>query len=304
MDRFLIIDLSNLIHRAYYAIPKEFTDKNGNPTNAIYGVASMLINVLQDIKPNYAIAVTDTKKPTFRHIDFTGYKAHRKPMDDMLSVQIPKINDLVEKFGLCILSCEGYEADDLVAALVRNYLKDCEVLILSNDKDLWQLVGDNVYIALPSTKSSKVEKLGVEEVIQKIGVKPSQIPDYKGLVGDQSDNIPGVYGIGPKTAINLLEKFGNLEGIYNNIDLVSPESLRKKLIEGYEQAFMSKNLSLLNASPSLEFSREASRYGKIPIEQVEKVLKLYDFKSLLKRLGIEPLENKKDNNLQTSLFGD
>lgn len=286
MKKFLIIDLFNLIHRAYHALPKEFTDKEGNPTNAIYGVASMLINVLQQVSPDYVVAVADTAKPTFRHVDFTGYKAHRRPMEDTLSVQIPKIKELVSAFGVTMISTDGYEADDLVGTLAVKNKNDCQVILLSNDRDLWQLAGGTILIMLPSTKGDKIEWVGEKEVVARLGVTPAQVPDYKGLVGDASDNIPGVHGIGPKTAGELIKEFGLVENIYKHIDAVKPETLRKKLLDGYEQAVMSKKLAALDLNTPVGFSREASRYGKIPLETVAPALKAYNFKSLLKRLGV------------------
>lgn len=312
MPKFLIIDLFNLIHRAYHALPKEFTDKEGNPTNAIYGVASMLLTVLQQTTPDYVVAVADTEKPTFRHVDFTGYKAHRRPMEDTLSLQIPKIMAVVDAFGITRISTEGYEADDLVGTLAVENQDCCQMLLLSNDRDLWQLVSPHILIMLPSTRGDKIEWLGEKEVVARLGVTPAQVPDYKGLVGDASDNIPGVRGIGPKGAAELLKTFGSIEEIYQNIDKVKPESLRKKLIDGYEQAMMSKKLATLDLNTPVDFSREASRYEKVPADAVTALFESYNFKSLLKRLSGEsngslekpPARKKVDQNTQKGLFDD
>lgn len=287
MPKFLLIDLFNLIHRAYHALPKEFSDKDGNPTNAIYGVSAMLINVLQQVSPEYVVAALDTEKPTFRHVDFTGYKAHRRPMEDALSVQIPKIKEIVTAFGIKMVSAPGYEADDLVGTLAVKNQERCQMILLSNDHDLWQLVSPNILIMLPSTRGDKIEWIGEKEVIARLGVTPAQVPDYKGLVGDPSDNIPGVYGIGPKTAGELIKEFGLVEEIYKHIDKVQPETLRKKLLDGYDQAVMSKKLATLDLNTPAEFSREVSRYGKLPLETIVPVLQAYNFKSLLKRIGID-----------------
>ncbi len=300
MPKLLIIDLFNLIHRAYHALPKEFTDKEGNPTNAIYGVASMLINVLQQVSPDYVVAVADTEKPTFRHVDFTGYKAHRRPMEDTLSVQIPKIKALINAFGVVMISTDGYEADDLVGTLAVKNGADCQVILFSNDRDLWQLAGGNISIMLPSTKGDKIEWLGEREVIARLGVAPAQVPDYKGLVGDFSDNIPGVRGIGPKTASELIREYGSIEAIYAQIDTVKPDTLRRKLLDGYEQAVMSKKLATLDLYTPVNFSREDSRYGKIPLETVIPALQAHNFKSLLRRLGTETEADVKNAGRQRS----
>ena len=288
MAKLLILDLFNLIHRAYHALPKEFTDKNGNPTNAIYGVSSMLLTVLNQVHPTYVVAVVDTEKPTFRHEAFTGYKAHRRPMEDLLSVQIPKVLELVNAFKIQAVSAPGYEADDLVAAIATKHKKANQVIVLSNDRDLWQLVQPNVVIMLPATKGDKIEWVGEKEVVARLGVIPNQVPDYKGLVGDSSDNIPGVYGIGQKTAGDLLKKYSTIENIYRHVGEVTPDSLREKLVNGYDQAVMSKKLATLDYNTPADFSLEASRYGNLPIQSVSEALQSYNFKSLLKRVGVEP----------------
>ena len=288
MAKLLILDLFNLIHRAYHALPKEFTDKNGNPTNAIYGVSSMLLTVLNQVHPTYVVAVVDTEKPTFRHEAFTGYKAHRRPMEDLLSVQIPKVLELVNAFKIQAVSAPGYEADDLVAAIATKHKKANQVIVFSNDRDLWQLVQPNVVIMLPATKGDKIEWVGEKEVIARLGVLPNQVPDYKGLVGDSSDNIPGVYGIGQKTAGDLLKKYSTIENIYRHVGEVTPDSLREKLVNGYDQAVMSKKLATLDYNTPADFSLEASRYGNLPIQSVSEALQSYNFKSLLKRVGVEP----------------
>ncbi|MFA5776591.1 MAG: 5'-3' exonuclease H3TH domain-containing protein, partial [Patescibacteria group bacterium] len=229
---------------------------------------------------------------------------------DMLSVQIPKIKEIVEAFGIKMVSSPGYEADDLVGTLAVKNQDCCQIILLSNDRDLWQLASPNILIMLPSTRGDKIEWIGVKEVIARLGVTPAQVPDYKGLVGDPSDNIPGVYGIGEKGAGNLIKEFGAIEEIYKNIDKVYPESLRKKLIGGYEQAIMSKKLATLDLNTPVEFSREDSRYEKMPLATIVPILQAYNFKSLLKRLGVdvgdkvkESIKKKKEtNDSQKGLF--
>jgi DNA polymerase-1 len=310
MPKFLVIDLFNLIHRAYHALPKEFSDKDGNPTNAIYGVSSMLINVLQQVSPDYVCAALDTEKPTFRHVDFTGYKAHRRPVEDALTAQIPKIEEIVTAFRIKMVSAPGYEGDDLVGTLAVKYGHDVQTILLSNDRDFWQLVSPKILVMLPSTRGDKIEWIGEKEVIARLGVTPAQVPDYKGLVGDPSDNIPGVYGVGEKSAGNLIKSFGTIDRIYKNIDKVTPEALRKKLLDGYEQAVMSKKLATLDLDTPVDFSLEASRYEKMPMDSIKAVLESYNFKSLLKRVGADvgvkvkgsDKKNPETNESQKGLF--
>jgi len=288
--KFLILDVFNILHRAYHALPQNFTDSQGSPTNAIYGVSSMLISVLDAVKPDYVVAASDGKKPTFRLESFTGYKAHRKPMDDALSSQIPKVFEILDAFGIYLAQVDGYEADDLVATFVRSVPKSltAEVFIVSNDKDLLQLAGGGVFIMLPSVrKGGKTEWLGRDEVVSRMGFEPELIADYKSLRGDPSDNIPGVFGVGDVGAKKLLAQYGCLENIYAHISDVAPKSLQKKLIESQEQAVMSKNLATLIYDVPLKFDLEEFRYKEFNKLKVRTVLEKYNFVSLIKRLNLE-----------------
>lgn len=293
MSKLLIIDTFNFLHRAYHALPISFTDKNGEPTNAVYGVTSMLINILDQIKPSHMIAALDSMEPTFRAEDFTGYKAHRKPMEEDLASQLPKVFEIIDAFGIKQITVNGYEADDIIASSVSKYSSEADVIVASNDRDLWQLVGDKVMIMVPSTKGS-AEWLGKKEVNARFGFEPKLIADYKGLRGDPSDNIPGVYGVGEKTATALIKEFGSIEDIYKNIDSVKPESLKKKLIENYEQALMSKKLAQLIYDVPFSLRLSECKYSDFNKLQVKKVLEKYNFKSLIKRLGFEVPEAKKE----------
>ncbi len=304
MKKLLLIDTFNFLHRAYHALPKTFTDSEGSPTNAIYGVTSMLINIFDQLKPDYVVAAVDERAPTLRHEDFTGYKAHRRPMEDDLSSQIPKVFEIIETFGLRKVSNPGYEADDVIGTFVHNNKnKDLEIIIASNDRDLWQLLDKNVIIMTPSTKGD-IEWIGEKEAIARNGFSPKQVTDYKGLRGDPSDNIPGVYGVGEKTAKKLIEEFGTVENIYKNIDKINPDSLRKKLVENYEIALQSKQLATIVTNVELGIDLDECKFHEPDKKAIEAVLTKYNFKSLIRRLGIgsaEIKENKK-NDAQMSLF--
>lgn len=293
MDKFLIIDTFNFLHRAYHALPKTFRGPDGQPTNAIYGVTSMLISVFDQLKPKYAAAALDSPEPTFRVEDFTGYKAHRKPMDEELDVQVPKVREVMEAFGIKQILVDGYEADDVIATVIKKIKKDVEFIVVSNDRDLWQLVDGKVAVMMPSG-SGKAEWIGKREAKSRFGFDPELIPDYKGLRGDPSDNIPGVYGVGDKTATKLIEQFGNIENIYKNINKVEPESLKKKLEENYEQALLSKKLAQLIEDVPFKVNLKECRYREFNKVEVKKVLEKYNFKSLIKRLGFE-VEDKGKN---------
>ncbi len=297
MKKFLIIDTFNFLHRAYHALPKTFTDKEGNPTNAVYGVTSMLINVLNQLKPNYVVAALDSIEPTFRTEDFTGYKAHRKPMEEDLSSQIPKVFEMLDAFGIKKITVNGYEADDIVATLVKMFSDKAEMIVVSNDKDLWQLAGGNVMIMLPNTKGD-AQWLSKDEVVARLGFTPDKIADYKGLRGDPSDNIPGVYGVGEKTATTLIQKYGSMEEIYKNIDTVKPDSLREKLLNSYEQALMSKKLAQLIYDVPFTADLDECKYSEFNKLQVKNILEQYNFKSLIKRLGFEDGSSVSKKELQ------
>ncbi len=308
MKKLLLIDTFNFLHRAYFALPKTLTDSDGNPTNAIYGTTSMLISIFQTLKPDYAVAALDSKKPTFRVEDFTGYKAHRRPMEDDLSQQIPKIFEVIDAFGVKSLTVDGYEADDIIGTMVEKTKdEDIEVIIASNDKDLWQLINDKVLIMIPSTKGS-ADLVGMREAEARLGFNPELLVEYKALRGDPSDNIPGVYGIGDKTAKNLIEVYGSVEGIYNNIDQIHPVKLKEKLLNNYEEAIMSKKLATIIRDVPMDVNLNECYYSDYNAGEVKKVLEKYRFKSLIKRLGFTdyngPDEGKsvEVNDNQMSLF--
>ncbi|MDC0449178.1 hypothetical protein OAL67_01060 [bacterium] len=286
MQKLLIIDTFNFLHRAYHALPKTFTDSNGEPTNAVYGVTSMLINVFNQIKPTHAIAAVDSKEPTFRVEEFTGYKAQRKPMEETLAVQIPKVFEVLDAFGIKRLEVPGYEADDVIATAAEKFSDEIDIIIVSNDRDLWQLTDKEVTIMAPA-KGGVNEWIGRKEAEARMGFDVGFIADYKGLRGDPSDNIPGVYGVGDKTAKKLIDQFGSLEKVYKNLSKVEPESLRKKLEENAEQALMSKKLALLVMDVPVTVSLEECKYKEFNKVKVKEVLERYNFKSLIKRLGFE-----------------
>ena len=298
MKKLLLIDTFNFLHRAYHALPSTLRDKNGEPTNAVYGVTSMLISVFDQIKPDYAVAALDDVAPTFRVEEFTGYKAHRKPMEDDLASQIPKVFEVIDSFGIKRISLPGYEADDVIGTMVEQHYKDkdLEIIIISNDHDMWQLIKPNVLVMNPTTKG-QAEWVGAREVEARHGFQPDRVVDYKGLRGDPSDNIPGVYGIGEKTAKKLIAEFDTIEGIYENLDKVQPETLRKKLEENYEQAVMSKKLATIIQDAPVDTDLQDCKYSTFNKGQVKETLEKYRFVSLIKRLGFEvaPKKPKKES---------
>lgn len=306
MKKFLLLDTFNFLHRAYHALPKTFKDENGEPTNAVYGVASMLITIFDTIRPDYVVAALDGKQPTFRSEEFTAYKAHRAEIDVDLVSQIPKVFEILDAFGLKKIVLEGYEADDIIGTCTKKFASsDVNVIIASNDRDLWQLINPNVSVMLPNTTGPS-EWVGEKEVIVRLGIRADQVSDYKGLRGDVSDNIPGVHGIGEKTAQKLIAEFGSVENIYINLQKVSPDSLRKKLEESYETALLSKKLATIITDAPLTLSIEECKYAESNKIAAAETLKKYNFKSLIRRLGLnidDPSSKKNEiSKDQVSLF--
>lgn len=301
MKKLLIIDTFNFLHRAYHALPKTLTDTEGRPNNAVYGVASMLISVFNQIEPNYVVAAMDSEEPTFRVEDFTGYKAHRKPMEDDLAQQIPRVIEILDAFGLKKIMVNGYEADDVIGTVVEDYKDDFEIIVVSNDRDLWQLVDENVKIMVPKRKG-QVKWIGPQEVREKMGFEPEKLVDYKALKGDSSDNIPGVYGIGKVTAKKLLDEFKTVENIYNNINKVEPESLKEKLANNAEEAVMSLHLAEIIKDVPFSLDIENCKYTSFNRAAIKDVLTKFNFKSLKKRLGFEEDKEKEKSDSQLSLL--
>ena len=219
-----LIDGSNYIYRAFYAI-RELSNSKGFPTNAIYGFTTMLMKLLKDWKPEYIAIAFDVKGPTFRHDSFEGYKATRKATPDTLIPQIPFIKDIVRGFSIPVLEQQGLEADDIIGTLAMKYAgQGMKTVIVSGDKDMMQLISDNIIMI----DTMKDKTYNVEAVKERFGVGPEKVTEILGLAGDQSDNIPGVPGIGPKNAQRLIEEFGTVEGVLTNIDKVRNPKTRDK----------------------------------------------------------------------------
>lgn len=303
--KLILIDSNALIHRAYHAIPP-LTTKKGELVNAVYGYTSVLLNVLARFKPEYIVAAFDLKEPTFRHKEFKDYKATRVKAPDDLYTQIPRVKELVRAFNIPIAEKEGYEADDLLATFARKTEKlhpDVEVIVVTGDLDTLQLVNGQIKVfALRRGMSDSV--LYDEKVIfDRYGLKPDQMVDYKGLRGDPSDNLPGVKGVGEKTAVELLKKYKTIEGVYQNLPEIK-EGVRKKLEKDKLQAFFSKKLARLVDDVPVNFDLEKARTEDFSRVKVINLFRDLEFFSLLRRLpGYE--EHMKDiQEEKTSNNGD
>lgn len=283
-----LIDVSSLFFRAFYAI-RPLSTPQGVPVNAVYGLLSMLVKLLKSEKPEFAVVCYDRKEPSFRKELFDAYKANRTEMPEELVVQIPYLKRLVEALGIPTLEVPRYEADDLIGTLTRIGLEnEAEVIIVSGDKDFAQLVKPGV-VLLDTMKETRMDEAGV---LEKWGVRPEQFQDYLAIVGDSSDNIPGVSGLGPKGAQKLLNEYGTLEKIYENIDTVKPAGAQEKLKKSFEMAFLSKKLVAIDQNVPIDLNFQSYRMKGLQRESLRMLLNELNFKSFERSLlGDEATES-------------
>ena len=296
MSKLLIVDGHAVIHRAYHSIPK--LTFNGQPVNALYGFYSMLLSAIYQLKPKYLVVCLDSPGPTFRQTEFVGYRAKRKTPDLDLIAQLPVLKSTLEQSLIKTFSLGGFEADDLIGTIARQAAKKKfidEVVIITGDKDLMQLVTSKIHLFMPIRGLSEVKLFKSSDVFEKLGVTPRQVIDLKALMGDMSDNYPGVAGIGPKAATDLLSEFQTLDNIYLNLDKIKP-SIKEKLIKEKDNAYLSQKLATIIDNIPLGFKLSQSRWGDHIIFSLDKLFKSYNFKSLVSRL------DQKSKPQQSSLF--
>nr|MDE7438898.1 DNA polymerase I [Clostridia bacterium] len=277
MEKLVLIDGNSLLNRAYYATPV-FTTRSGMPTNAIFGFVKLLFKILGDLKPKYIIVAFDLKAPTFRHKMFDGYKATRKGMPDDLAAQVEPLKSLLSAMKIATCSKEGFEADDIIGTLSKRF--DVHSYIYTGDRDSFQLVDEKTDVYYTKRGVSDLQKLNIENFKSETGILPLQVIDLKALMGDKSDNIPGVAGIGEKTALNLLEKFGSLDGVYEKIESLSG-AVKTKLAENKESAYMSYKLATIDRQCDLDIELENCVAPAKYSGDVKKLFGDFEFNSLL-----------------------
>jgi DNA polymerase-1 len=287
--RVYLIDGYSLLYRAFYALPQSIATSSGLPTNALYGFTSMILKLLESEEEVGIGVVWDGGMPKFRLEVFPQYKAQRSSMPEELRAQLDHLDEILEAMNIPAIRAEGFEADDALATMSRQIPDDVELFIVTGDQDAMQLVDGRVKVLRTTRGVSETKTYGRDEVVEEYGVTPEQIPDYKALVGDSSDNIPGVRGIGPKGAANLLKTFGTVAGIYENLDKVSAKGTRQKLEEGRESAFMSLELARMRFDVPVKFDPEALRFEGVAPESRDVLLRRYEFRSLEPRFATLPV---------------
>jgi len=284
MKKTIIVDGNHLIHRSFWGIPP-LNSSDGTPSNAIFGFFSTLLHLLYFQKPDYLIFTFDTPEPTFRHKEYSAYKALRKPAPDELKLQIPLIYKLLKLVDIVTYSLVGVESDDLIATLSKMISVDSDnmVFVLSGDMDLCQLISDRVHILRPQN-GGKIMELDEKLFFGKYEIRPDQVIDFKALAGDPSDNIKGVKGIGKKTAVNLLTDYQDLDNVYVNIDQIKSKSVQNKLIIDRESAFHSRYLVELKNDCDISLDLSKASIEKINYDLMMQEFKRYEFYILIKRL--------------------
>ncbi len=284
MKKIILIDGNAVIHRAFHAIPP-FKTSTGEQVNAVYGFSSILLNLLNYNTPDYIAVSFDLKGPTFRHEEYKEYKATRKKAPDELYSQIPRIKSVVKAFEIPIYEIEGFEADDVLGTLAKQIEKeeDIKTYIFTGDMDAVQLVNEKTVVLSPARGSKEPIVYDVQRVLSKYGLKPSQIPDMKGLQGDSSDNIKGVAGVGAKTAKVLLQKYGNIENIYDHLDEITGR-VHENLKNDKENAFFSRKLATIVTNVPIELDLEGCHTHKYDKDKVIALFGELEFKTLIGRL--------------------
>ncbi|AHM56432.1 DNA polymerase I [Peptoclostridium acidaminophilum DSM 3953] len=303
--RLVIIDGNSLVNRAFYALPELMT-KDGRHTNAIYGFTTMLFKLLENYAPTHISVAFDLKAPTFRHTEYGDYKAHRKGMPNELREQMEPLKRLIDAMKIHRLELEGFEADDIIGTVSKEAeAEGFEVLIVTGDKDALQLTSDKIRVLITKKGISELEEYDADRIIADYGLAPLQLIDLKGLMGDKSDNIPGVPGIGEKTGIKLVKEFGSLENLLNNLEEVKG-SIRQKIEENVQMAMVSKRLATIVTHMPIEIEFDSLLLEDFDFKEVSMMFADFEFTSLIKKLGAghhteQPETEIKSENLKLDM---
>lgn len=278
--RLFLIDGNLYAYRAYYTM-RDLTTSRGEPTNAIYGFSRMLINLLYGRKPDYLAVAFDLPAPTFRHRQFPAYKANRPKMPTSLQNQLISIKEVVRAFNVQILELEGYEADDLLATVSKKAEEEIDVFIFTNDKDILQLISHNIKVVV----KKKIDHIyDLDWVKEKYGLEPSKITSVMALCGDSVDNVPGVPGVGEKTSLRLIQEFGSIENLFNNLGHIKNEKLRESLRNSAEQVKINQELIALSTKVPLEMEIDHLRVTEAYWGKVVEIFARFEFDELLRKV--------------------
>lgn len=286
-ERVVIIDGNSLINRAYYAMQRPMITREGIYTQGIYGFLNMLTKIREDYKPGYLTVAFDLKAPTFRHLEYTEYKAGRKPMPPELAMQMPLLKEILQAMNIPILEMEGFEADDIIGTVARLAEElEMEPLIVTGDKDALQLATDKTKVLITKKGVTEFELFDHDKMLERYNLTPAQFIDLKGLMGDSSDNIPGIPGVGEKTGIKLLQQFGSIDNMLANTEQIAKESLRNKVEENAQLALMSKQLATINRYVPVEFKFESLKEEEPDYDKLIEIYRKLEFNSFLKKMKI------------------
>lgn len=301
--KLVLIDGHSILNRAFFGIP-DLTNSEGLHTNAIYGFLNIMFKILEEEAPDYLTVAFDVHAPTFRHKMFDAYKGTRKPMAEELRQQVPVMKEMLRAMGVTIMEKEGYEADDLIGTMARiGEEEGLLVAVVSGDRDLLQLATDHTMIRIPKTKKTgtEIENYFAADVKEKYSVTPKEFIDVKALMGDTADNIPGVPGIGEKTATTLIATYGSIEAVHEHAKEVKPPRAAKNIVEFWDQAVMSKTLATIDTHAEIEYSLSDARLtstGDLYTDEAYLMCKRLEFKNLLSRFQVSPVTNKLEDHFE------
>ena len=299
-SKIVLIDGHSILNRAFYGLP-DLTNADGLHTNAIYGFLTIMFKILEEEKPDYLTVAFDVHAPTFRHEMYEEYKGTRKPMADELRQQVPVIKEVLKAMGIRIIEQAGLEADDLIGTLSKRCAqKGMEVSVISGDRDLLQLATEQVKIRIPKTKQGRteVEDYYAQDVKERYQVTPTEFIDLKALMGDASDNIPGVPSIGEKTATKIITEYHSIEEAHAHVDEVKPPRASKALKEHWDMAVMSKRLATINVDADFPYELEEAKLGNIYTEEAYAYFHKLQFKNLLQRFDVTAPSNQVEDAVQ------
>ena len=302
-EKLVLIDGHSILNRAFFGIP-DLTNSEGLHTNAVYGFLNIMFKILEEEQPDYLTVAFDVSEPTFRHKMFAEYKGTRKPMAAELKQQVPLMKEMLRAMGVTIVEKGGYEADDLLGTIAkRSEAAGVEVAVVSGDRDLLQLATDHIKIRIPKTKrtGTEIEDYNAKEVLEKYQVTPTEFIDVKALMGDTSDNIPGVPGIGEKTATAIIAKYGSIENAYAHVDELKPPRASTNLKEHYDMAQMSKTLATIDIDADIAYKLADAHLEQVSdlyTEEAYLLCKRLEFKNLLGRFSVEAPKNTAEEHFK------